>query len=155
MVEKKVTKKAVKEAKKNKMESFMTKNCEVMKPYSMLGLRLVLGLIFMYHGAQKIGWIGQGSLEGTAGFFGGLGIPLAGFFAALVFIIEFFGGLSLLLGVAVRTAGALLSLVMIFALILVHIPNGWGNSEFALLLLFAIMVLRTHPATKWSLWPKC
>jgi putative oxidoreductase len=42
--------------------------------YGILLLRLVVGLLFAGHGAQKLfGWFGGGGPAGTAGFFGSLG----------------------------------------------------------------------------------
>jgi hypothetical protein len=61
-------------------------------------LRLVLGVIFFAHGAQKLlGWFGGYGFTGTMGFFtGAMHIPAL--FAFLAIAAEFFGGLGLIFG---------------------------------------------------------
>src|ERR1700733_12391433 len=67
-------------------------------------LRLVLGVIFFAHGAQKmLGWFGGYGFNGTMGFFTGvLHIPTV--FAFLAIAAEFFGGLGLIFGLFTRVA---------------------------------------------------
>ena len=61
-------------------------------------LRLVLGVVFFAHGAQKLlGWFGGPGFSGSMGLFTGyLHIPAP--FAFLAIAAEFFGGLGLILG---------------------------------------------------------
>lgn len=54
-------------------------------------LRIVTGLVFAAHGYQK--WFTMG-IDGTTGFFTGLGIPLPGVAAILVATLELVGGLA-------------------------------------------------------------
>src|SRR5437762_13741909 len=67
-------------------------------------LRLVLGVVFFAHGAQKMsGWFGGPGFSGTMGLFTGyLHIPAP--FAFLAIAAEFFGGLGLILGFLTRVA---------------------------------------------------
>src|SRR6266478_7389541 len=67
-------------------------------------LRLVLGLVFFAHGAQKmLGWFGGYGFTGTMGFFTGvMHIPAP--FAFLAIAAEFFGGLGLIVGLLTRVA---------------------------------------------------
>src|SRR5260370_39542603 len=67
-------------------------------------LRLVLGVIFFAHGAQKmLGWFGGYGLTGTMGFFTGvMHIPAP--FAFLAIAAEFFGRLGLIFGLLTRVA---------------------------------------------------
>jgi putative oxidoreductase len=67
-------------------------------------LRLVLGIVFFAHGAQKMfGWFGGLGFSGTMGFFTGtMHIPAP--FAFLAIAAEFFGGLGLVLGLLTRIA---------------------------------------------------
>ena len=52
-------------------------------------LRLVLGIVFFAHGAQKmLGWFGGYGFHGTMGFFTGMGVPAA--LAFLAICAEFF-----------------------------------------------------------------
>ena len=81
--------------------------------WSSLILRLTVGTIIFPHGAQKmLGWFGGYGFEGTMNYFTGtLHLPwIIGF---LVIIIEFFGSIFLLLGIASRIWAFLLIFLMI------------------------------------------
>src|SRR3989442_4138572 len=67
-------------------------------------VRLVLGVVFFAHGAQKmLGWFGGYGFTGTMGFFTDvMHIPAP--FAFLAIAAEFFGGLGLLFGLLTRVA---------------------------------------------------
>ena len=75
-------------------------------------LRVILGVIFAYHGFGKL----FGGIEGTAGMFGSLGIPMPLASAWLVGLVEFVGGLALIAGVGARFAAALLIPTMLVAI---------------------------------------
>ena len=87
-------------------------------------LRLVLGVVFFVHGAQKmLGWFGGFGFHGTMGFFTHIGLPApVGF---LVICAEFFGGLGLIVGLLTRVAALGILGDMIGAIFLVHLPNGF------------------------------
>jgi putative oxidoreductase len=87
-------------------------------------LRLVLGVIFFAHGAQKmLGWFGGYGFHATVGFFthGGMPAPLA----ILVICTEFFGGLGLILGLLTRVAALGITGLMVGAIFMVHLQNGF------------------------------
>jgi putative oxidoreductase len=88
-------------------------------------LRLVLGVVFFAHGAQKmLGWFGGYGFTGTMGFFtGGLHIPAP--FAFLAIAAEFFGGIGLLLGLLTRIAAFGIAVNMIVAIFTVHLQFGF------------------------------
>jgi putative oxidoreductase len=91
-------------------------------------LRLVLGVIFFAHGAQKLlGWFGGYGFTATMGFFTGvLHIPAA--FAFLAIAAEFFGGLGLIFGLFTRVASLGVFCNMIVAVAMVHGRFGfWMN----------------------------
>lgn len=97
-------------------------------------LRVVVGVIFVMHGWQKLSW----GFHNVAGFLGSLGIPLPTLAAVLLTLVEFVGGIALILGVLTRYFAALLSIDMLVALVVVHIKNGFfapKGVEFPLLLL--------------------
>src|SRR6202167_738749 len=67
-------------------------------------LRLVLGVVFFAHGAQKLlGWFGGYGFTGTIGFFTGM-MHIPAPFAVLAIAAEFFGGLGLIFGLFTRVA---------------------------------------------------
>ncbi len=104
-------------------------------------LRVVVGIVFLAHGGQKLFVWGFG---GMAGFLGQVGIPAPMLAAVIVTLVEFLGGLALLLGLFTRWAAIPLAINMAVAILTVHLqagfflPNGY---EFALTLLAATVAL--------------
>ena len=96
-------------------------------------LRLVLGVVFFAHGAQKLlGWFGGPGFSGTMGMFTGyLHIPAP--FAFLAIAAEFFGGLGLILGFLTRIAAFGITVTMLVAIATVHRSYGffmnWTGSQ--------------------------
>ncbi len=105
-------------------------------------LRLAVGAIFIATGAQKLfGAFGGAGLRGFSGMLGGLGIrpPLA--WAVVVAVVEFVGGIFLVLGIFTRQAAALIGIVMVVALVTVHIPVGFFDSRLPMVILAACISL--------------
>jgi putative oxidoreductase len=96
-------------------------------------LRLVLGVVFFAHGAQKmLGWFGGFGFSGTMGFFTGtMHIPAP--LALLAIVAEFFGGLGLILGLLTRIAAFGIAVNMLVAIAMVHSPFGffmnWSGTQ--------------------------
>jgi putative oxidoreductase len=88
-------------------------------------VRLVLGVTFFMHGAQKmLGWFGGYGFHGTMGFFTQqVGIPAP--LAFLAICAEFFGGLGLLVGLLSRIAALGIIANMLVAIATVHHVNGF------------------------------
>jgi putative oxidoreductase len=88
-------------------------------------VRLVLGVTFFMHGAQKmLGWFGGYGFHGTMGFFTQqMGIPAP--LAFLAICAEFFGGLGLLVGLLSRVAALGIIVNMLVAIATVHHVNGF------------------------------
>jgi putative oxidoreductase len=105
------------------------------RPYGITVLRVVVGLIFLLHGWQKLT---QFTVTGFTGFLSELGIPGAGVAAIIVIALELIGGLALILGLGTRWLGVLFAITMLVALATVHLPNGFfandNGYEFVLLL---------------------
>ncbi len=123
---------------------------------SALPLRLTAGVIFTAHGAQKLfGWFGGYGLEGTGQFMASLGMDPGLLMALLAGGAEFFGGIALLLGLAVRPASLLLAITMLVAIATVHLPNGLfltsNGYEFGLALLGLSIALLIQGAGRWSM----
>ena len=92
-------------------------------------LRLLLGIVFFAHGAQKmLGWFGGYGFHGTMGFFEHSGIPAP--LAFLAICAEFFGGLGLLVGLLSRIAAFGIMCNMIVAVLTVHVHNGFFMNWF-------------------------
>lgn len=116
-------------------------------------LRLAVAAIFIAHGAQKLfGVWGGGGLDGTAAFFTQLGLQPAYPLAVAIAVIEFVGGLLLVLGVYTTITAFLLAADMAVAIWKVHLAGGfflnWNlvpaqphGYEFNLLLLAALVCL--------------
>jgi putative oxidoreductase len=93
--------------------------------YATTILRLVLGVIFFAHGAQKmLGWFGGYGFSGTMGFFTGvMHIPAP--FAFLAIAAEFFGSIGLIFGFLTRIAGFGILSNMLVAVAMVHHRFGF------------------------------
>src|SRR5438874_1069098 len=74
--------------------------------------------------SRLFGWFGGHGLEGTGGFFHGLGYRPGKFFATIAGLSEFFGGVLLALGLLTPLAAAAIIGVMFNAVAAVHGKNG-------------------------------
>lgn len=121
-----------------------------MEGWAHLVLRVAVGVVFVAHGWQK--W---GGLTEFGGFLDSLGVPLPGFFAIVVMLVELVGGAALIAGLFTHWAAKLLALDMLVAFFLVHWNNGIfvqnQGYELVLVLFAATVVLMIEGAGKWSL----
>jgi len=123
-------------------------------------LRLTLGIVMFPHGAQKVlGWYGGYGFSGTLGFFTET-MHLPWLIAFLIIIGEFFGSLGLLVGFLTRFSAASIGIIMLGAITMVHLPNGffmnWFGKqagegyEYHLLVLGISIALTIIGAGRWS-----
>ncbi len=98
----------------------------------LLIIRLVVGLLFVGHGAQKLfGWFGGYGIKGTGGWFESIGIKPGVTMALLAGLTELIGGLLFALGLLTPLAGIMIAGTMVMAIVKVHAPNGFmGNSKW-------------------------
>jgi putative oxidoreductase len=91
--------------------------------------RLVLGLVFFAHGAQKmLGWFGGYGFSGSLSAFSTSGMPmLLGLF---VILTEFFGSVALICGAFARVASGAIALLMVGAIAMVHAHFGFYMNWF-------------------------
>jgi len=85
-------------------------------------LRVILGVVFLAHGYQKLFVYGIGGVTGT---FTQMGIPAAHLSAYLATFAEFFGGIALLLGLFTRLAAIPVAFTMVVAILQVHLQGGF------------------------------
>jgi len=111
--------------------------------YGLLLLRVVVGLVFAGHGAQKLfGWFGGGGPQGTAAFFSSIGYRMPAVMAIVAGLSEFGGGILLASGFLTPFASLLLATVMLNAIATVVFPKGLiGGYEFELTLLTVVIAL--------------
>ncbi len=89
-----------------------------------LPLRILLGIGFMYHGYPKL--FTSNGHRVFAGMLGEMGVPAPRLVSWVVGIVEFFGGVALILGAVVSVAAVLLIIDMLVALFTVHIHAGFS-----------------------------
>ncbi|WP_067480801.1 DoxX family protein [Actinomadura hibisca] len=102
--------------------------------------RIVLGVVFVAHGWQKLTDVGH---AGVTQMFKGMGIPLPSVAAAFATWVELLGGVALILGLLVPLAGLLLAADMAGALWFAHIDKGLFAAEggYELVLVLGAMAL--------------
>ena len=123
---------------------------------ALFALHLLVGLVLMAHGAQKLfGAFGGGGLDGTAATFEKLGLRPAWLHARFAGGAEFFGGLALALGLLLPFAAALIIAVMTAAILTVHLRNGFfvtaSGYEYNLVLIGIAFALAGAGGGAWSL----
>lgn len=117
----------------------------------LLILRIVIGIVFLMHGGQKLFVYG---FAGVTGAFGQMGVPMPAITGPLTAIVEFLAGGALVIGLLTRLAALGLAINMLGAIFLVHLKNGFfmpQGYEFALTLLGASVAIAIAGAGYYSL----
>jgi putative oxidoreductase len=113
-------------------------------------LRVVLGIIFIAHGAQKFFVFG---IEGAINAFNQMGVPLNVVTAPLVATLELFGGAALIIGLLTRLTALGLAINMLGAIAFVKAKGGFfspNGMEFELILFAAAVALALTGAGAFS-----
>lgn len=115
-------------------------------PYGLTLIRVIVGIVFLAHGSQKLFSFG---IAGIAGGMGQIGLPLPYVSAVLVTFTEFLGGLALVLGLGTRLAAAPIAFAMLIATTVAHGAGGFflpTGFEYALtLLVLNVALILTGP----------
>ena len=124
----------------------------------LLILRVLMGLLFIGHGAQKLfGLFGGHGLAGTSGWLESIGLRPGRFWALLAGLAEFGGGLLLALGLGGPIGPLAIIGAMLVAILKVHWANGlWvtkGGYEYPLVLLALAAVLGLVGPGRYALDP--
>jgi putative oxidoreductase len=116
----------------------------------LLLLRVIVGIVFIYHGSGKL----FGGLHGFAGALTGMNVPVPMLSATLSACTEFFGGIAMLLGFGVRIAAIPMVFNMLVAILLVHgkaFGLQHGGMEYPLTLGTVLLALGIMGAGRVSL----
>jgi putative oxidoreductase len=115
-------------------------------------LRIILGFLFIPHGAQKLFGFMAPPQWSTPPIFSMVGIAGA---------LEFFGGLLILLGLFTRPVAFILSGMMAVAYFMIHAPGGFwplqNKGELAIIYCWLFLVFSVAGGGAWSidrLWSK-
>ncbi len=111
-------------------------NYDQSKDLALLLLRIGVGVIFIVAGWGKITGI-----EGTQGDFGGIGIPLPGLMAWVVALVEFVGGILVLVGAYIRIPAILLAIIMLVAILTTKLGQDFSAYRLDAMLLLVNVAL--------------
>ncbi len=123
------------------MNDFLDK----LRPAALNTWRIVIGFTFFTHGGQKLlGWFGRDAVGSITSLVGVAGL------------LEFFGGIAILVGLRTRYVAFILSGEMAVAYWYQHVPNGglwhWANrGEMVILYCFTFLVMSTIGGGNFSI----
>lgn len=122
----------------------------------LLIVRLVVGLLFVGHGAQKLfGWFGGYGPKGTGGWLESIGVKPGVAMAVVAGLMELVGGLLFAAGLLTPIAAALIVMTMLVAIVKVHGQNGlWATAngyEYNLVLLAIAIGVALTGAGEYSI----
>lgn len=127
---------------------------ESLRDFGLLILRLMLAVVFVFHGAQKLfGWFDGYGLTNTAKAFESMNFPLPMASAIAAGSAEFFGAIFLALGLFFRPAALVMAFTM-FVASYVHLPAGFAapkGLEYPLTLAIALLTLAFTGSGRFAL----
>ena len=104
-------------------------------------LRVITGIVLAAHGYQKLFVYGMAGVQGA---FTKMGAPMPMITGPLVALLEFFGGLALIVGLLTRLVALGLAVDMLGAILIVHLAAGFflpAGYEFVLMLFAASLAI--------------
>ncbi|MEE4564606.1 DoxX family protein [Paenibacillus polymyxa] len=122
----------------------------------LLLIRLVVGLLFVGHGAQKLfGWFGGYGPKGTGGWMESIGIKPGVLMAVAAGLMELLGGALFAVGLLTPLAALLITMTMLGAIVKVHGQNGiWATAngyEYPLVLIAVVIGIALIGAGPYSI----
>jgi len=125
--------------------------------FSMFVLRMILGIIFMAHGAQKLfGMFGGIGIDGTTKMVEGLGLPYPDILAIVWACVEFVGGIFFVLGITSRWTATAIVTLMLVSTFKINMAYGFfiqnGGIEYNLLVIGSCIPLIFIGGGSWSVW---
>jgi putative oxidoreductase len=118
----------------------------VFNNWALLLLRVVLGVILIYHGTPKIK-----DLAKTGKDFADMGFKPGFFWGALIAILEFVGGIFIIAGLFTQLIAVLLAVQFLVILITIKKSSSFKDIEFDLLLLATSILVATVGAGPFSI----
>jgi putative oxidoreductase len=110
-------------------------------------LRIATGAVFINHGYAKLFKFG---FAGVTDAFTHMGVPLPGIMGPFVGLLEFFGGIALVIGLLTRLFALGFAIDMLVAILLVQLKKGFSGFEFEFLLMAASVALLFAGAGNFS-----
>ena len=110
-------------------------------------LRVAVAAVFINHGRQKLFVYG---FAGVTGAFTQMGVPFPGIMGPFIGLLEFFGGIALLLGLLTRLLAVGFVCDMLGAILLVQLKRGFSAYELEFLLLVSSLALALMGAGRFS-----
>jgi putative oxidoreductase len=114
----------------------------------LVALRLAVATILIKHGAQKLFVFG---FAGVTGAFTNMGVPLPGVTGPLIALLEFFGGIALVVGLLTRLVALGFVCDMLGAILIVKLKTGFSSYELEFLLFGSSLALMLMGAGRFSI----
>ncbi|MFD2615922.1 DoxX family protein [Terrilactibacillus laevilacticus] len=127
-----------------------------MTDLGLLLIRLIIGIVFLFYGSQKLfGWFGGHGIKGTGGWFESIGIKPGILVATLSGLGELVSGILFILGFLLPLGAIIITIIMLGAIIKVHGSKGFSNTtggfEYNLVLIVVSIGLALIGAGGYSL----
>jgi len=111
-----------------------------MEDVGLLIIRIMVGIVFLYYGSQKLfGLFGGHGIKGTGGWFESIGVKPGIPTAFLSGLGEFVNGILMILGLFLPVAAVIITIIMAGAIVKVHGSKGFaaggGGFEYNLMLI--------------------
>lgn len=116
------------------------KNKEKCAAWTLTALRVVVGLVLLYHGWPKL-FGDEATKAGLVQFFSSTVLPAPSAMVLLAGVLEVVGGLLLILGAFTPIVANVLSIQFVIIVLFVKLKMGWKSMELDLMILAALQVL--------------